>query len=254
MTTRQRLFKVKNYSTNKNLKSDEIILSIRKNINKVLKNLSSNFYQMTVKDELNKIKENYIPNEHSNDFKINQGEIEYKSNYPNIFNDEIKYGILADIRDSSNKRLEKIEDIVEKMYKRIELIKDKLKIKDKSFYMIKQKRLYEKIFNENSFENKTFHSMSNTNYSNNIKEEKNNEKIINIISSLKLNPHVYIKEKQYEKKKKLSYDKGNRSIFFIENDNNDIDNNNKIKNSESSFLSTDRKTKGSFILNVNIKK
>ena len=37
MTTRQRLFKVKNYSTNKNLKSDEIILSIRKNINKVLK-------------------------------------------------------------------------------------------------------------------------------------------------------------------------------------------------------------------------
>ena len=129
MITRQRLFKVNNYSKNKNLKRDQIILSIRQNINKVLKNLNSNFYQMTVKDELNKIKENYIPKEHSNDFKINQGEIEYKSNYPNIFNDEIKYGILADIRDSSNKRLEKIEDIVEKMYKRIELIKDKLKIK-----------------------------------------------------------------------------------------------------------------------------
>ena len=71
---------------------------------------------------------------------------------------------------------------------------------------------------------------------------------------MKLKHHVYVKEKEYKKGKKLSYDKGNRSIFFIENDNNDIDNNNKIKNSESSFLSTDRKTKGSFILNVNIKK
>ena len=255
MITRQRLFKVNNYSKNKNLKRDQIILSIRQNINKVLKNSNSNFYQMTVKDELNQIKENYIPKDHSNDYKINLGEIEYKSNYPNIFNDEIKYGILADIRDSSNKRLDKIEDTIEQMYKRIENIKDKLKINDKSFQMIKQKRLYEKIFNENNIENKTFYSMSDTNYSNNTKQEKNDKNNINIISSLKLNPHVYIKEKEYKKGKKLSYDKGNRRIFFVENDNNDIDNNHiKNINSESSFLSTDRKSKGSFIANVNLKK
>ena len=45
----QRLFKVKNYSKNKNIKRDEIILKIKENINKVLNNLSSNFYQMTLK-------------------------------------------------------------------------------------------------------------------------------------------------------------------------------------------------------------
>jgi hypothetical protein len=71
---------------------------------------------------------------------------------------------------------------------------------------------------------------------------------------LKLNPQVYIKEKIYEKNKKFSYDKGNRKILFIENENKDIDNNNKNLNSESSILSTDRKSKGSFITNINIKK
>ena len=135
----QRLFKVKNYSKNKKIKRDEIILKIKENINKVLNNLSSNFYQMTLKDELNKIKENYVPKDHSDDYKINKNEIEYKSNYPNIFNEEIKYGILADIRDSSNKRINKIEDTVEQMYKKIEHIKNKLKINTKSFNMIKQK-------------------------------------------------------------------------------------------------------------------
>ena len=250
----QRLFKVKNYSKNKNIKRDEIILKIKENINKVLNNLSSNFYQMTLKDELNKIKENYVPKDHSDDYKINKDEIEYKSNYPNIFNEEIKYGILADIRDSSNKRINKIEDTVEQMYKKIEHIKNKLKINSKSFSMIKQKKLYDKIFKENNFGNNTLHNMSDTNYTFNIKKEKMNKSIINIISSLKLNPQVYIEEKIYEKNKKFSYDKGNRKILFIENENKDIDNNNKNLNSESSILSTDRKSKGSFITNINIKK
>ena len=57
--------------------------------------------------------------------------------------------------------------------------------------------------------------MSDTNYTYNIKKEKMNKSIINIISLLKLNPQVYNKEKIYEKNKKFCYDKGNRKILIF---------------------------------------
>ena len=74
----------------------EIISNILSNIKFTNEKLKSNFSQITVKEELNQIKKNFIPSEKSNQ-KIELGQIEYKSNYNNLFNDDIKYGILSNI-------------------------------------------------------------------------------------------------------------------------------------------------------------
>ena len=265
MKTRQKILKMNAYNSIPNSKKIEIIASIRENIEKTLNNLSSNFSQITVKEELDKIKENYSPKDHSNDYIIEPGQIEYKSNYPNIFNDEIKYGILADIRDSSNERLDKIEDTVEKMYKKVGHIKDKLKINDKSLNEIRQKLLYEKMISYNKSLNNTLQTLSETNTTNNNNDDNYYE---NYNSSLKLNPHIYVKdninneskmsigtsccsEKRKIKNNNDNIEKDKKS-FYIDSENNY--NHGKNLHSESSILSTDRKSKGSFIMNVNMKK
>ena len=265
MKTRQKILKMNACSSIPNSKKIEIIASIRENIKKTLNNLSSNFSQSSVKEELDKIKENYSPKDHSNDYIIEPGQIEYKSNYPNIFNDEIKYGILADIRDSSNERLDKIEDTVEKMYKKVGHIKDKLKINDKSLNEIRQKLLYEKMISYNKSLNNTLQTLSETNTTNNNNDENYYE---NYNSSLKLNPHIYVKdninneskmsigtsccsEKRKIKNNNDNIEKDKKS-FYIDSENNY--NHGKNLHSESSILSTDRKSKGSFIMNVNMKK
>ena len=265
MKTRQKILKMNAYNSIPNSKKIEIIASIRENIEKTLNNLSSNFSQITVKEELDKIKENYSPKDHSNDYIIEPGQIEYKSNYPNIFNDEIKYGILADIRDSSNERLDKIEDTVEKMYKKVGHIKDKLKINDKSLNEIRQKLLYEKMISYNKSLNNTLQTLSETNTTNNNNDENYYD---NYNSTLKLNPHIYIKDNNNNEskmsigtscsseKRKIKINNDNiekdKKSFYIDSENNY--NHGKNLHSESSILSTDRKSKGSFIMNVNMKK
>ena len=248
MKTRKKILKLSTYGSTKNSKKEEIISDIKTYINKASEDLRLNFYQSTVKVELDRIKENYTPKEQSIEYKIKPGEIEYKSNYPYIFNDEIKYGILADIRDSSNERIDKIEGIFEKIYKTLEHIKDKLKINDRNLNRKKLKQLYEKMIFENNSFNNTIQTMTDTNDSNdNMNNDNLNNKtdIVNIISSLKLNPFVYF-EKNNKKEKKINEE--NKRVIYIDSEN-EIDENNI-----NSDLSTDRKSKGSFVVNVNMKK
>ena len=238
MKTRKKILKLSTYGST----------DIKTYINKASEDLRLNFYQSTVKEELDRIKENYTPKEQSIEYKIKPGEIEYKSNYPYIFNDEIKYGILADIRDSSNERIDKIEGIFEKIYKTLEHIKDKLKINDRNLNRKKLKQLYEKMIFENNSFNNTIQTMTDTNDSNdNMNNDNLNNKtdIVNIISSLKLNPFVYF-EKNNKKEKKINEE--NKRVINIDSEN-EIDENNI-----NSDLSTDRKSKGSFVVNVNMKK
>ena len=250
LKTRQKIYKVSANNSTPKSKKEEIISQMREKINITLKNLSSNFYQQTVKEELDKIKENYIPKPHpEEDYKIKPGEIEYKSTYPNIFNDEIKYGILADIRDSSNERIDKIEDIIERLYKRIDNIKDNLKINNKNINRIKQKKLYEKMISYNSsFNNNNEENNVNIIVDGNITFTNDNiqEKNINEVKNLNVSKGSLGTSCSSEKKKinvKLN----------IESDNEVNDGHSKNLNSESSILSTDRKSKGSFI-NVNYSK
>ena len=248
MKTRKKILKLSTYGSTKNSKKEEIISDIKTYINKASEDLRLNFYQSTVKEELDRIKENYTPKEQSIEYKIKPGEIEYKSNYPYIFNDEIKYGILADIRDSSNERIDKIEGIFEKIYKTLEHIKDKLKINDRNLNRKKLKQLYEKMIFENNSFNNIIQTMTDTNDSNdNMNNDNLNNKtdIVNIISSLKLNPFVYF-EKNNKKEKKINEE--NKRVINIDSEN-EIDENNI-----NSDLSTDRKSKGSFVVNVNMKK
>ncbi len=170
LKVRQNINKLNTNYSIPNTKKEEIISEIQEKIKEILNDLSSNFSQQTVKEELDTIKENYISKLNPEDYIIKPGEIEYKSTYLNIFNDEIKYGILADIRDSSNERMDKFEDLIEKIYKRIDYIKDNLKINDKSLYSIKQKKLYKKMISDNSSFNNTIPTMSNTTLSNNNEE------------------------------------------------------------------------------------
>ena len=265
LKTRQKIYKVSANNSTPKSKKEEIISQMREKINITLKNLSSNFYQQTVKEELDKIKENYIPKPHpEEDYIIKPGEIEYKSTYPNIFNDEIKYGILADIRDSSNERIDKIEDIIERLYKRIDNIKDNLKINNKNINRIKQKKLYEKMISYNSSfnNNNTIPTVSNTTLSNNNNEENN----VNIIVDGNITfTNDNIQEKNINEVKNLNVSKGSLGTscssekkkinvkLNIESDNEVNDGHSKNLNSESSILSTDRKSKGSFI-NVNYSK
>ena len=248
MKTRKKILKLSTYGSTKNSKKEEIISDIKTYINKASEDLRLNFYQSTVKEELDRIKENYTPKEQSIEYKIKPGEIEYKSNYPYIFNDEIKYGILADIRDSSNERIDKIEGIFEKIYKTLEHIKDKLKINDRNLNRKKLKQLYEKMIFENNSFNNIIQTMTDTNDSNdNMNNDNLNNKtdIVNIISSLKLNPFVYFEKNNKKNNKK---NEENKRVINIDSEN-EIDENNI-----NSDLSTDRKSKGSFVVNVNMKK
>ena len=245
MKTRQKILKFSTYDLTINSKKEEIILDIKTYINKASEDLRLNFYQSTVKEELDRIKENYTPKDQSIEYKIKPGEIEYKSNYPYIFNDEIKYGILADIRDSSNERIDKIEGIFEKIYKTLEHIKDKLKINDRNLNRKKLKQLYEKMKFENNSFNNTIQTMTDSNDNMNKDNLNNKTDIVNIISSLKLNPFVYF-EKNNKKEKKINEE--NKRVINIDSEN-EIDENNV-----NSGLSTDRKSKGSFVVNVNMKK
>ena len=247
MKTRQKIqiLKLSTYDSTTNSKKEEIISDIKTYINKASEDLRLNFYQSTVKEELDRIKENYTPKDQSIEYKIKPGEIEYKSNYPYIFNDEIKYGILADIRDSSNERIDKIEGIFEKIYKTLEHIKDKLKINDRNLNGKKLKQLYEKMILENNSFNNTIQTMTDSNDNMNKDNLNNKTDIVNIISSLKLNPFVYF-EKNNKKEKKINEE--NKRVINIDSEN-EIDENNI-----NSDLSTDRKSKGSFVVNVNMKK
>ena len=242
MKTRQKILKFSTYDLTINSKKEEIILDIKTYINKASEDLRLNFYQSTVKEELDRIKENYTPKDQSIEYKIKPGEIEYKSNYPYIFNDEIKYGILADIRDSSNERIDKIEGIFEKIYKTLEHIKDKLKINDRNLNGKKLKQLYEKMILENNSFNNTIQTMTDSNDNMNKDNLNNKTDIVNIISSLKLNPFVYFEKNKKEKK----INEENKRVINIDSEN-EIDENNV-----NSDLSTDRKSKWSFMVNVNI--
>ena len=245
MKTRQKILKLSTYDSTTNSKKEEIISDIKTYINKASEDLRLNFYQSTVKEELDRIKENYTPKDQSIEYKIKPGEIEYKSNYPYIFNDEIKYGILADIRDSSNERIDKFEGTFEKIYKTLEHIKDKLKINDRNLNGKKLKQLYEKMILENNSFNNTIQTMTDSNDNMNKDNLNNKTDIVNIISSLKLNPFVYF-EKNNKKEKKINEE--NKRVINIDSEN-EIDENNV-----NSDLSTDRKSKGSFVVNVNMKK
>ena len=244
MKTRQKIqiLKLSTYDSTTNSKKEEIISDIKTYINKASEDLRLNFYQSTVKEELDRIKENYTPKDQSIEYKIKPGEIEYKSNYPYIFNDEIKYGILADIRDSSNERIDKIEGIFEKIYKTLEHIKDKLKINDRNLNGKKLKQLYEKMILENNSFNNTIQTMTDSNDNMNKDNLNNKTDIVNIISSLKLNPFVYFEKNKKEKK----INEENKRVINIDSEN-EIDENNV-----NSDLSTDRKSKWSFMVNVNI--
>ena len=243
MKTRQKILKFSTYDLTTNSKKEEIILDIKTYINKASEDLRLNFYQSTVKEELDRIKENYTPKDQSIEYKIKPGEIEYKSNYPYIFNDEIKYGILADIRNSSNERIDKFEGTFEKIYKTLEHIKDKLKINDRNLNGKKLKQLYEKMIFENNSFNNTIQTMTDSNDNVNNNNLNNKKDIVNIISSLKLNPFVYF-EKNNKKEKKINEE--NKRVINIDSEN-EIDENNV-----NSDLSTDRKSKGSFVVNVNM--
>ena len=243
MKTRQKILKFSTYDLTTNSKKEEIILDIKTYINKASEDLRLNFYQSTVKEELDRIKENYTPKDQSIEYKIKPGEIEYKSNYPYIFNDEIKYGILADIRNSSNERIDKFEGTFEKIYKTLEHIKDKLKINDRNLNGKKLKQLYEKMILENNSFNNTIQTMTDSNDNMNKDNLNNKTDIINIISSLKLNPFVYFK-KNNKKEKKINEE--NKRVINIDSEN-EIDENNV-----NSDLSTDRKSKWSFMVNLNI--
>ena len=245
MKTRKKILKLSTYGSTKNSKKEEIISDIKTYINKASEDLRLNFYQSTVKEELDRIKENYTPKEQSIEYKIKPGEIEYKSNYPYIFNDDIKYGILADIRDSSNERIDKIEGIFEKIYKTLEHIKDKLKINDRNLNRKKLKQLYEKMIFENNSFNNTIQTMTDSNDNMNNDNLNNKTDIVNIISSLKLNPFVYFEKNNKKNNKK---NEENKRVINIDSEN-EIDENNI-----NSDLSTDRKSKGSFVVNVNMKK
>ena len=243
MKTRKKILKLSTYDSTTNSKKEEIISDIKTYINKASEDLRLNFYQTTVKEELDKIKENYTPKDQSIEYKIKPGEIEYKSNYPYIFNDEIKYGILADIRDSSNKRIDKIEGTFEKIYKTLEHIKDKLKINDRNLNGKKLKQLYEKMIFENNSFNNTIQTMTDSIDNMNNDNLNNKKDIVNIISSLKLNPFVYF-EKNNKKEKKINEE--NKRAINIDSENENDENN------VNSDLSTDRKSKGSFVVNVNM--
>ena len=127
----------------------------------------------------------------------------------------------------------------------MEHIKDKLKINDRNLNRKKLKQLYEKMIFENNSFNNTIQTMTDSNDNMNKDNLNNKTDIVNIISSLKLNPFVYF-ENNNKKEKKINEE--NKRVINIDSEN-EIDENNV-----NSDLSTDRKSKGSFVVNVNMKK
>ena len=63
------------------------------------------------------------------DIRCKEGQIEYKSNYKNIFPESVKYGILSNIRDSTDERIDVVENIIGKINDSLENIKNRLKNK-----------------------------------------------------------------------------------------------------------------------------
>lgn len=243
MKTKQRSYSSTNYNTPDHFKQ-EIISDIISNIKLTNQKLKLNFKQNTVKEELNKIKRNFSPNIKPID-KIKLGEIEYKSNYNNIFNDEIKYDILSQIRNTFNYRIEKIDDKIDLMFKNLEKIKDKLCINEKkSSNEIKQRNLYKQIIADDNKITLTSFSQSE-NYSKD--GNKCNNKFNNFIPSLKLNPHVYFTNKKTMIKNlskgslKTNWSDKNMRRLVINKKN--IKNINFNYNHNIESMSTDRKTK-----------
>ena len=83
----------------------EILRNLIEKIQSANERLKNNFHQDEVKEEIDKIKEKYKYNKNY-DYSVKKGQIEYDSNYKNIFPDSVKYGILSNIRDSTDERID----------------------------------------------------------------------------------------------------------------------------------------------------
>ena len=122
----------------------EILRNLIENIKSANNKLKNNFHQDEVKDEIDKIKEKYKNNNNKYDYSIKEGQIEYKSNYKNIFPESVKYGILSNIRDSTDERIDIVENIIGKINDSLQNIQKNLK----------NKKLNDKIeFNNNKKDN-----------------------------------------------------------------------------------------------------
>ena len=107
----------------------EILNILIEKIQSANEKLKMNFHQDEVKLEINKIKEKYKNNNNKFDYSIKEGQIEYKSNYKNIFPESAKYGILSNIRNSTDERIDVVENIIGKIKDSLENIKSNLKNK-----------------------------------------------------------------------------------------------------------------------------
>ena len=106
----------------------EILNILIEKIRSANEKLKMNFHQDEVKLEIDKIKEKY-KNNNKFDYSIKEGQIEYKSNYKNIFPESVKYGILSNIRNSTDERIDIVENIIGKIKDSLENIKSNLKNK-----------------------------------------------------------------------------------------------------------------------------
>jgi len=106
----------------------EILHNLIEKIQSANKKLKNNFHQDEVKDEIDKIKEKYKNNK-KYDYSVKEGQIEYNSNYKNIFPDSVKYGILSNIRDSTDERIDIVENIIGKINDSLQNIQKNLKNK-----------------------------------------------------------------------------------------------------------------------------
>ena len=128
----------------------EILHNLIEKIQSTNNKLKNNFHQDEVKDEIDKIKEKYKNNKEY-DYSVKEGQIEYNSNYKNIFPDSVKYGILSNIRDSTDERIDVVENIIGKINDSLENIKNRLK----------NKKLNDKIeFNNNNKKDNSIDSSS----------------------------------------------------------------------------------------------
>jgi len=107
----------------------EILNILIEKIRSANEKLKMNFHQDEVKLEIDKIKEKYKNNNNKFDYSIKEGQIEYKSNYKNIFPESVKYGILSNIRNSTDERIDVVENIIGKIKDSLENIKSNLKNK-----------------------------------------------------------------------------------------------------------------------------
>ena len=106
----------------------EILRNLIEKIQSANERLKNNFHQDEVKEEIDKIKEKYKYNKNY-DYSVKKGQIEYNSNYKNIFPDSVKYGILSNIRDSTDERIDIVENIIGKINDSLQNIQKNLKNK-----------------------------------------------------------------------------------------------------------------------------